>query len=145
MDLKIYAERLGELMFDGKIKPEELALNIGCCRATVYNQLKGEREPMVELLVKICDYFNCTADYILGLENTMPKGVTFNPCPPFKTRLPKLCKQFGLSRYRLQILSGISETSLYYWSKGKTEPTVDNLIKLSTALGCTVDFVLGRS
>ncbi len=145
MNLKIYAERLGELMFDAKIKPEELALNIGSSRATVYNQLTGETEPTVEVLVKICDYFNITADYLLGLENNLPKDVTFTPCPPFKDRLPELCEKFGLSRYRLQIISGISETSLYYWSKGKTVPTVDNLVKLATALGCTVDYILGRN
>ncbi|MDE7329706.1 MAG: helix-turn-helix domain-containing protein, partial [Clostridia bacterium] len=31
-----------------------------------------------------------------------------------------------------------------YWKNGKTQPTVDSLYKISKALNCSIDFVIGR-
>ncbi len=31
------------------------------------------------------------------------------------------------------------------WSKGKTKPTIENIIKIAKTLNCSIDFILGRT
>ena len=46
--------------------------------------------------------------------------------------------------YKIYNEGGISKSSYYEWKRGKSLPTVENLIKLANVLNCSVDFVLGR-
>lgn len=144
MNLSIFSERLSDLIFDSKIKTEDLANAIGCSRSSAFELRTGDREPTLETLVRIADFFHCATDYLVGLDTEIYPSVNFKPCPPFTERLPAVCAHFGISRYRLQQISKIPESTLYAWAHGKTVPSVDNLVKMAQALGCSLDFIIGR-
>ena len=57
----------------------------------------------------------------------------------------QLLKYFDISRYKLEKMTGISQSTLYYWSINKTVPTVDSLLTISKCLNCSLDFILGRT
>lgn len=143
MNLSIFAERLSELMFERKISAPALARILGCGRASVYRYLSGTKMPAVNLFVKMADYFSCTTDFLVGLEGET-YAHHFRETVPFSQRLPLLLQHFGISRYRLEKLSGFSQSTLFYWATGKTSPSLEKLVTLAKALQCTLDFILGR-
>lgn len=143
MNLSNFAERLSELIFDAETKPTKLSKELGFGNATISHYLSQLYLPTVENVIKLADYFNCTTDYLLGIteENY---AHAFRPCPPFGERIIFLCKHFNTSRYSLQKKTGISETAMRYWVKGKTNPSIVNIVRIAKELNCSVDFVLGR-
>ncbi len=145
MNLSIFSERLSDLIFDGKIKTEDFAKAIGCSRSSAFELKSGDREPTLDTLVRIADFFHCTTDYLVGLDEVMYQSMTFTPCPPFAERIPAICAHFKISRYRLQQMTKIPESTLYAWAHGKTVPSVENLVKMAQALDCSLDFIIGRA
>lgn len=53
-------------------------------------------------------------------------------------------EHFGITKYRLQKLSGVPESAIYNWQNGVFKPKIDNIIRIAKALDCSVDFVIGR-
>ncbi len=144
MNLSVFAERLSDMMFDARLNPPALAKVLDCGRASVNRYLSGNKMPTIDFVIKIADYFHCSVDYLFGLEDES-YAQTFKSCPPFSERLPALLTHFNISRYRLEKLTGISESTLYYWSKGSTKPTIEKIIQIAKALDSSIDFVLGRT
>ena len=144
MNLSKFAERLSELIFEHNLTATSLASRIKCGNATIHRYLGGNKMPSVSMLVKLSNYFECTTDFILGMEEEN-YTTRFNECPPFKERLPILCKHYNISVYRLQKLTKISESTVYDWLSGARKPSVESLICIAEKLDCCVDFVLGRS
>lgn len=48
---------------------KEVAKEIGISLSAYSNYEQGIREPSYDILKKICDYFEVTADYLLGRED----------------------------------------------------------------------------
>ena len=143
MDKKsIFAERLQELMNTADINGLKLSKAIGCGHNSISRYLHGEN-PSLEILIKIADHFQCSTDFLLGF--TEDSGTPpFLPIPPFKERLPYLLNLYGISRYRLQQMTELSPSLLYYYSKGTKSPTLDVIVRIAKKLEYPVDFVLGR-
>ena len=99
--------------------------------------------PTITTLVKIADYFNCSTDYVLGItENT---NSSFKVCPPFSERLQYLIEFYKYpspKSFRKDL--NLSKSRFNEWLKGARVPSLDNIIKISEGLECSVDFVLGR-
>jgi len=143
MNLSNFAERLSELIFDAGTNATNLSIELGFANATVNHYVTGRYLPTVESAVKLADYFHCTTDYLLGIDNEN-YARDFKPCPPFGKRLTELCEHFHVSCYKLQQATGISESVMRYWVRGKTTPSIENVVKIARAFKCSVDFVLGR-
>ncbi len=99
--------------------------------------------PTITTLVKIADYFKCSADYVLGItENT---NSSFKVCPPFSKQLLYLIEFYKYpspKSFRKDL--NLSKSRFNEWLKGTRVPSLDNIIKISEGLECSVDFVLGR-
>ncbi len=54
------------------------------------------------------------------------------------TKIRTLRANLGVSRYYLSKITNISEGELAKYEKGVTTPTIKNLSKLCSALGCTL-------
>lgn len=144
MNLSDFAERLSELMFEAEWNGHTLAKQLKCSDRTINRYLRCDREPTVEMLVSIADFFHCTTDFLLGLENEN-YSTNFKKCPPFKERFPELLQQLGVSQYRLGKDAKISHSALLYWKRGTKQPTVTSIVRIAKKYGKTVDFVLGRT
>ena len=69
LNLSIFAERLSWFMFGKKLSSVELTSKLGCGHTTINRYLKGNRLPKTDFVIRIADCFNCTTDYLLGLED----------------------------------------------------------------------------
>lgn len=62
----MFAQRLKDLRQEKKISQTELASALNISNRTISMYEQGNSEPNVEILLKIADYFNVTADYLIG-------------------------------------------------------------------------------
>ncbi|MDE6275933.1 MAG: helix-turn-helix domain-containing protein [Clostridia bacterium] len=142
--LSNFAENLNDLLLEHNLDAKKLSLTLGMGKASITRYINKDRVPTIEYLVKIADYFKCSTDYLLGLEDEI-YSQTFLLCPPFAERLTFLLKYFKYSAYKLYHNNGISKSAYYKWKNGVSLPSLENVIKLAQIFGCSVDFVIGRS
>ena len=68
MKLKL-GERLKELRFENRLTQAEIAKALGLNSVTYLRYEKSQREPPLELLITIADYYDVTLDYLFGRTN----------------------------------------------------------------------------
>lgn len=136
-------ERLKDLMDEAEVNAPALAKRINSDPAVITKFLRGDRLPSATTLVKLADFFHCMTDYIIG-RNDILDDRSFKQRPPFNEQLNFLLSYYKISKYRLERAANVSQTAVYYWYKGKCEPTIESLIKLADHFDCSVDFILGR-
>lgn len=136
-------ENLNYLISEREITGKQLARELGLTEATLSRYRKGINTPSVSNLVKFADYFNCSIDYLLGLENESTE-LTFKVSPPISERMAKLPSLFNMSAYAFCREVKISETAFYDWKSASKEPNIYSIIKIAKHFDRRIDFILGR-
>lgn len=67
-------EKLKELRKKRNLKQEELALFLNVDRTTVSNWERGEKQPSIDILIKLRSIYGVTLDEIVGLKNENHKN-----------------------------------------------------------------------
>lgn len=62
-------DRIKELREGTGMSARKFAESIGIKYTTYYGYETGTREPGSDTVTALCNYFGCTADYLLGLSN----------------------------------------------------------------------------
>lgn len=137
------SENLKDLMEEAEINAPALAKATGIDSSTILTFLRGDGLPYVDTLVTLADYFKCSTDYLLGLTDQLSEE-EFKQRPPFSEQLTFLLKHFNVTKYRMEKDTGLAEKTVNRWHNGKTQPTVDSLIRLAKYFDCSVDFIIGR-
>ena len=142
-DLSKFVESLESLLFDNHLTGKQLADEIGIRKTTVYNFLNQKRQPSIDVLIRIADYFQVTTDFLLGIE---PESSVkhFKPCPSFSEQIKFLMEQEKLSIVQFCKKAEITRSVFYSWKSGKSVPTLDYVLKLKKHFHCSVDYILGR-
>ena len=65
--------RLRELRTSNNITQIELAKKIGCNQTAIGKYERKELEPNIETMIKLCEIFSCTIDYLVGREDDYVK------------------------------------------------------------------------
>lgn len=65
----IFIERVKEQMKLNNISMYKLAKDLEVNKQTVNFWLNGVNEPKISYLIKLCNYFDVSADYLLGLSD----------------------------------------------------------------------------
>ena len=107
-----FGERLSELIFEQELTGKEFAKITGIKESCISFYIQGKSMPTVTSLIKIADYFNCSADFLLGREEEN-KSIKFKPCPPFPEQLLYLKKHFKCSAYQVYHNTNIAKSSYY--------------------------------
>ena len=61
--------RIKELRLLANLTQSELAKKIGCNQTAIGKYERGDLEPNLQTLKKFCEIFNCSLDYLVGLED----------------------------------------------------------------------------
>lgn len=125
--------------FNEKTLAEKTGIALSCI--SLYT--RGLQAPYLQALVKLADCFNCPIDYLLGRADSY-SAKKFESCPPFAQRFNELLKSCNCATFASFKDTGISKSSFYEWKRGKSLPTLDNLIILAEYFNCSVDYLLGR-
>lgn len=62
----------------------------------------------------------------------------------FAERLREIRKSSGMTQMQVAAKSGLSQSNINTWERGRSVPLPDGLIALADAFGCSVDYLLGR-
>lgn len=93
----LFPERLKELREKEKLSRQQLADILGVSRASLEYYEKGKRTPDIEVLYKLSEYFNVTADYLIGRTDKCGESTDVNA----------ICRYTGLSEKAIKILTNI--------------------------------------
>lgn len=63
----------------------------------------------------------------------------------FKERLKELRSERNLTQKQLALLLGVSDDCIFFWEKGRSEPSVQQIIELSNIFDVTTDYLLGKT
>lgn len=141
--LSKFAENLFSLMQERNLNAPALANLIKTDRTNITRYLRGERLPFYDIFTKLIEFFNVSADVLLGrLEYCDVEK--FQRIQPFGTTLRRILDETKTSQYRVIKDLHISQATMYYWLLNDRLPTVENLDKLADYLEVTVDYLLGR-
>ena len=65
-----FSERLKELRLSSGLTQKEVAEKVGLTKNALGNYEAGIREPYLTILIKLCDLFDVSADYLLGRNDS---------------------------------------------------------------------------
>lgn len=86
-----FSERLRGLRKGLKLSQEELGTALGLSRGSISYYEKQSRTAPIDVLYVIADYFNVSADFLLGLKDEPdPYVKTYEPGKPGTSRFPSL-------------------------------------------------------
>ena len=63
----------------------------------------------------------------------------------FCGRLRELRRERGLTQKELASAVGTTEDCIFFWEKGRSEPSIDEILLLSEFFGVSTDYLLGRT
>ncbi len=67
----LFFEKFNNLLSERKISPLKLAKEISVPKSVVYEWKKGKREPSVENMVKLAEYFSVSLEYLTGRKEPL--------------------------------------------------------------------------
>lgn len=62
----MFNERLKEAIISRGMNQRKFAMDFGVSEQTLSKWIRGERCPHIDVVVQICDYFDVSADWLLG-------------------------------------------------------------------------------
>ncbi len=143
----IYKKRLIELRDNKFMKQYELA-NILKISKTAYNQYETEYVIIpIKYLIKICDFFNVSIDYIFGFTNNLNY---FNNKEGIETKLAKerlktWRKDNKITQEALAKSLNISRTTIAEYERGKNIIGTPFLYTICKKYNISADYLLGRT
>jgi transcriptional regulator with XRE-family HTH domain len=137
------SKRLQEYMQEKSISHSALAKETGINRSNISEFLSEKHTPSYIHFTALLYYFNCSADYLLGLTDIHTEE-KLHPIPPFCERLRAMLAERKTSQMQLIRELPVSASVLYKWLSGKSQPSTDTLIRLASYFECSVDYLIGR-
>lgn len=138
-----FAESLKELMIEYNITIKEVAEATEIKLGTIYYYFKHNSIPDVECALKLSEFFKCSINYLLGLDNER-KFVLNLTNKSFIEIYEELLKENHVTNFYVCNKLNINRNSIYTWRKGKT-PKMVNLILFARFFDVSVDYLLGRT
>ncbi|MDE6210471.1 MAG: helix-turn-helix domain-containing protein [Clostridia bacterium] len=65
----MFAEKFKKFLDDNNMAVNNLAKEIGIPQSTMSNWINRGSKPNIEDIVKVCDYFSISVDYLIGRES----------------------------------------------------------------------------
>ena len=141
--LSNFAENLSVLMQEKNLNAPALGKLLSMDRSNITRYLRGERLPDYRVFVTLVEYFNVSADVLLGRLDYCAVQM-FQHTPPFGNTLRKVLDETKVSQAELQKQLHFSSATIYMWLNNKRLPTMTHVVQLANYLETTVDYLLGR-
>ncbi len=153
----MFKETLSNLLQMKGLTPYKVSKETKIPKSIIYEWVSGEREPISDYVIKLADYLDCSIDYLLGRTdnsesdcdkqktNNTTTTVSIDSLSDFWERFYNLCIQQGVKPNRLGKEIGVSSGTISKWKNEDTIPNGETLIKIADYLGCSTDYLLGRT
>lgn len=152
------SDRIKELRLSADMTQEEFGKKFGIVKSTVSLYESGKSTPNDELKKQICDYFNISVDYLLGVSDDKhrnspsdDKGFFFffffddkDLQEVFVSALKTALETQNMTVSELCEKTEIDVDTCNQYLTGEHAPTLEHLVKLSKALDVSIDYLLGQ-
>lgn len=138
------SEQLIELMNEDGLTQKTLAEKLNTSHSKISLYINDKSLPAFDVFVMLIEFFNCSADYLIGKNDYPERERIYLSVQPFGPRLKQILKERKISQYSFQKSAKISWSVLHSWFTEKSLPSIDNLKKVAEKLDCSVDYLLGR-
>lgn len=152
------SDRIKELRLSADMTQEEFGKKFGIVKSTVSLYESGKSTPNDELKKQICDYFNISVDYLLGVSDDKhrnspsdDKGFFFffffddkDLQEVFVSALKTALETQNMTVSELCEKTEIDVDTCNQYLTGVHAPTLEHLVKLSKALDVSIDYLLGQ-
>jgi transcriptional regulator with XRE-family HTH domain len=140
MTMSMFAVRLRLLRQERCISQQRLADEIGTSKSSVNMYERGEREPGIETVTKIAEYFNVDVDYLFGTSDIRRRREQMKIGE--KIRLRRM--EQGMSMQDLADRMGYANKStVARIESGEIDPPQSKVVKFADALGTSVSDLMG--
>lgn len=136
-----FHEILKFLCEDRGLTLKELSKESKIALPTLYALFERNRLPSFQVCVKLCNFFDCSIDFVLGLSQDYKKNVVY--CTDnFVKNYGKILKNKNLSHHKVCKDTKLDESRYFDWQKGKL-PYLSTLITLANYFKISVDELIG--
>ena len=137
------------------ISRQELATKFEISIHTLSKYEQGQREPSIDMITMLSDYFNISVDELIGhtcnlsAENSIDMipqhcETNVNKLSLFAERLKMYRVLKGLTQKELADMVGVTAVTINRYENGQREPDIDLLMKISKFLDISVDSLIGN-
>ncbi len=140
-----FRENLEELISENKLSLRQLEKESGVS-AMQYSRYLRNSIPTIEVTMKIAKYFNCSIDFLFGLDNApnRNKYKTYDyDITQFVPRYLSILKENKISHYKFSMTQPFNESILRHWQAGRV-PRLDIVYLIANYFGSSMDYLIGR-
>ena len=153
----IFAPKLKESRKSHGFTQKEISEEIGITRTSLCNYETGAREPDIETLAQLSEFYGISTDFLIGI--TMDKSFiewSFEEkaplskwngrkikttCFPERLRIARAKK--NLSQYKVANKLNIKRSSIAKYELGKAQPSIETLARLCIFYDVRANWLLG--
>lgn len=132
-----------ELCEEKGVKIKQVSTETNINERTLYKLCSRNVYPSFVIALKLCNYFNCSIDYFLGLSEIFEKDIVYSPNEFIKNYANLLSKK-NKSLYRITKDTGIGLSRIYDWQNGNS-PNLTTLVTLAKYFNITVDELIRKN
>ena len=136
--------RIRDLREDNDYNQTDIAELLGCNQSSYSDYETGRSDIPTQRLIKLCEFYNVSADYILGLTDK-PGRKKCNEVVPINVRLKELRKAHKLTQAQLGENLNFSQRICSDYEAGTYDISTETLIALAKFYRVSTDCVLGIS
>ena len=140
-----FSEILKELISETKMSLRQLMLESGVT-AMQYSRYLKDSIPTIDVVLKIAKFFNCSIDYLFGLDDKRNSNgyKTYNyDISKFLPRYLNLLKNSNLTHYKFSKNQPFNESIIRHWKAGKV-PRLDIIYIIANYFDSSMDYLIGR-
>lgn len=125
------------------------ALNIE--QSTLANYENDRRIPKIEILIKIAEYYQCSVDFLLGVEKNGAIDYSNYQMDTsefgyeFKCKLRDILQEKKITAQQFSEITGFHPEVVDLYLFGNRIPSLEDLIKIAGALDVSADYLLNMS
>ena len=139
-----FKQRLTELLKENGLNRLKLANKIDVSSTTINGYFNNNYYPRIDVAVKMAKEFNCSLDYLFGLDDENFDGFVVNNLNSFIQNFDILLKQNNLSIMGALKQMNLGEYDYYRWKKGMF-PKTSNLIVIAKFFNVSLDMIVGNA
>lgn len=137
-------ERFALLLAENNVTPYRVSKDTGIATATLSDWKNGRSTPKNDKLQKIADYFNVSLDWLTGnsdyrnVQDLIKSESNDNGYLAFS----KLLNERGVTAYKVSKETGVTQSTLSDWKRGRNTPKTDNMKKIADYFGVSIDYLM---
>ncbi|MBQ7978086.1 MAG: helix-turn-helix domain-containing protein [Clostridia bacterium] len=145
--MSYFVERFRFLLSEKNMSTVDFKEKVGISTTQSGKYLAGYYEPSLKNIIKICEYFKCSIDYIMGLDDIPNRFGNFNvpSVSKFLDRYNDLLIKNKTNHNRATKELKFNRNNLIYWKQNKTFPTLTILYNLANYLSTSIEYLIGRT